>query len=515
MSIAHSPLTHSPDEYNLPFSPVQYNGFDGLFILHSAIAAGAAHDSAERYPPPRCHPQTRKVVFEIILAWTKNAQRGPRIMWVHGDGGCGKTAISQTVAEYCAHSGQLGASFFFSHNKGDLSDGRLLFPTIAYKLASIVPGLRVPISRAIQSDTTILGDSLEVQVEKLIIEPYRTIHHPPVPTLVVIDGLDACEGAEMQQRILTIIAQIVVVHRLPLCFFITSRLLPVIQTAFDNPMFRKVSTHIPLEVFISDDDVRTFLRSEFAAIQQYHAPGIPEPWPSTDVVELLVNKSGGHFLYPSTVIRYIDDPRGNPAERLVEVVVAAAAQSNLSPTDQLYHHILSNDTSALLRAVGPLACTYAAIPSSELELLLNTGRGEISGALDNATTTEFLTDLGRAGHFWVDISAHHAELASGCIRYIEQYLDGLEGINLASYQYVRRRWTKHLENAAPTATLLDQLREPRFVYSRVLPEVHIVISWLQRIPDVPADLLYLWQSWAAEQLQQQPALRLPLKSYSP
>nr|GAT60646.1 predicted protein [Mycena chlorophos] len=434
-------------EFPLPEStllrgPVQYNGFDGLFLLHSAIAIGAAHDSAERYPPPRCHPQTRKVVFEIILAWTKNAPRGSRVMYVQGEGGSGKTAISQTVAEYCAHTGQLGASFFFAHNKGDLSDGRLLFPTIAYKLAKVVPDLRVPISKAIQSDTTILSDEPEVQVEKLIIEPYRTIPHPPIPTLVVIDGLDGCEGTEMQQRILTLIAQLVIVHRLPLCFFITSRPNPAIQALFDGPIFDKMATRIPLELFVSDADMRTYLRSEFLSVRERWHAAIPEAWPSTDAVELLVGKSrSAGYLYASTVIRYVDDPRGDPVQRLYEL----------------------------------------------------------------ATTTEFLTDPGRAAHLWVDVGTHHAELASGCIRYIGEILDGLDDINLATYQYVRQRWTEHLQRAVPTPILLEQLGDVRFVYSRTLSEVQIVISWLQCHPDVPSEIMRLWQSWAGELLHlQQP-----------
>ncbi|KAJ7199762.1 hypothetical protein GGX14DRAFT_699737 [Mycena pura] len=524
---SESPLTQSPVEYDFHFNPTQYTGDDGLYLLHSAIAIGASHDSIERSPPPRCHPQTRKVVFEIILAWTKNAIRGPRIMWVHGEGGSGKSAISQTVAEYCAHSRQLGASFFFAHNRGDLSNGRLLFPTIAYKLASTIPGLRAPMSRAIQADTSILTQSLEVQVQKLIIEPFRMVRHPPTPTLIVIDGLDACEDAEMQHRILTLIGQLVVIHRLPLCFFITSRMQPAIQATFDSPVFRKVSARIPLDVFISHDDIRTFLCSEFAGIRQYHAPamvGIPDPWPSADVIELLVHKSGGRFLYPSTVVKYVDDPRGRPAERLVEVVVAAASPPDAladpqSSLDELYHHILSGggDPAALLRALGPLAMLYTPLPQHELELLLGASRGELTLALDGVralvdlpqspahcarvaqtSTTEFLTDLPRALQFWVDAGAHHAVLARGCIRYLVEYLDGAEDVNLAMYQYVRRMWTKHLANASPVPPLLEELCEPRFVFSRMPYEVKAVIAWLQSIPNVPAELLCLWQGWQAE-----------------
>jgi hypothetical protein len=405
------------------------------------------------------------VVFEIILSWTNNALHGPRVLWVHGEAGSGKSAISQTVAEYCAQSGQLGATFFFSHGKGDLSDGRLLFPTIAYKLAGAMPGLRAPLSRAIQANTSILTQSLEAQVQKLIVEPFNTIRHPPIPTLIVIDGLDACESAEMQHRILTLIAQLIVVHRLPLCFFITSRLQPHLQVTFDTPVYRKISNRIPLDVFISDTDVRNFLRSEFATIRQYHQQamaGIPDPWPSEDVIELIVQKSGGQFLYPATVLKYVDDNSRRPAERLTEIVVAAvsASASPWSPTDQLYHHVLSTspNPAALLRILGPLVVLYAPLPPKELEMLIGAGPGEVAATLRDMhalvdvpdphasspsqtvripqpSTTEFLVDIHRSLPFWIEPGKYHAEVTRGCIRYIGDFMDNAEHLDLCVILY--------------------------------------------------------------------------------
>ncbi|KAF8173244.1 hypothetical protein K438DRAFT_1772339 [Mycena galopus ATCC 62051] len=533
-SLQHSspPLTPSPRaRFSFQHNPNQYTGEDGLYILHSAIAIGASYDSIERHPPPRCHPQTRKMVFEIILSWTENTPHGPPILLVHGPSGSGKSAISQTVAEYCAESGQLGATFFFSHGKGDLSDGRLLVPTIAYKLAAKIPGLRAPLSRAIQSNASILSQgSLEVQILKFIIEPFSMIQHPPLPTLIIIDGLDACESAEMQHRILTLIAQLIVVHRLPLCFFITSRLQPHIQAIFDTPVYRKLSNRIPLDVFVSDTDVRTFLRTEFAAIRlshQHAMVGIPDPWPSEDVIELIVQKSGGQFLYPATVLKYVDDNSGRPAERLTEVVVAAvsAAGSSLSPTDQLCHHVLSTspNLTALLRILGSLVVLFAPLPQKELEMLIGVGPGEVGTTLRDMhalvdvpdpqtssplqrvripqpSTTEFLVDIRRSMPFWIEPGKYHAEIARGCIRYIGEFMDNTEHLDLGSslYQYIRRQWTRHLAYAIPSSELLVDLREPRFMYSRVPSEIRAVIAWLKSIPHPPRDVLQLWEKWQAE-----------------
>ncbi|KAJ7806264.1 hypothetical protein B0H13DRAFT_1669888, partial [Mycena leptocephala] len=41
-----------------------------LHILHWAIAGDAFHDSAERYPQPKCHPETRTEMLEKLWNWT-------------------------------------------------------------------------------------------------------------------------------------------------------------------------------------------------------------------------------------------------------------------------------------------------------------------------------------------------------------------------------------------------------------------------------------------------------------
>ena len=38
---------------------------EGLHTLRLGVSLGAIHDSAERHPPPNCHPDTRKAVRQI------------------------------------------------------------------------------------------------------------------------------------------------------------------------------------------------------------------------------------------------------------------------------------------------------------------------------------------------------------------------------------------------------------------------------------------------------------------
>ena len=111
---------------------------EGLNDLKLGVSLGAIHDSAERYPPPNCHPDTRKAVRQIILDWI-HSESSTTFFWLYGPAGAGKTAILQAIAEFlCNPSGSsqsFGASFFFSRGKKGRDQGIFLFSTIAYQLA--------------------------------------------------------------------------------------------------------------------------------------------------------------------------------------------------------------------------------------------------------------------------------------------------------------------------------------------------------------------------------------------
>ncbi|KIM45366.1 hypothetical protein M413DRAFT_338704 [Hebeloma cylindrosporum] len=56
------------------FTHVEQHGvkLTGLDLLHKEVAAGALHNSGERFDPPKCHPNTRVVVLAKILDWVLN-----------------------------------------------------------------------------------------------------------------------------------------------------------------------------------------------------------------------------------------------------------------------------------------------------------------------------------------------------------------------------------------------------------------------------------------------------------
>jgi hypothetical protein len=47
---------------------------------------------------------------------------------------------------------------------------------------------------------------------------------------------------------------------------------------------------------------------------------VPESWPSAEIVDRLVRKSSGQFIYASTVMKYLDSPNHRPMKRLHVII---------------------------------------------------------------------------------------------------------------------------------------------------------------------------------------------------
>ncbi|KAF9035207.1 hypothetical protein BJ165DRAFT_657904 [Panaeolus papilionaceus] len=187
-------------------------------LLGQCIAEGARHDSAERYSAPTCHPNTRRPVIKDIMTWIKSPLDSdePKIKWLSGDEGVGKSVIMQTVAVICANEGTLGGSFFFK--RSDLRRGVAthLVSTLAYQLLQTVPEVRPYIEAAVDLDPMFFSLSLLAQFIKLILTPLRTIvHQLSRPVVILIDGLDECSDHKTQKYIISLLVAISRDSRLP------------------------------------------------------------------------------------------------------------------------------------------------------------------------------------------------------------------------------------------------------------------------------------------------------------
>ena len=163
---------------------------------------GAAYDSQERHPAPRCLLGTRREVLRKIERWAKAGSEGKSILWLHGPAGAGKSAIAQTVAETRAGRDELAASFFFARTVSSRNSLKHLFPTIAVQIALSAPGKRRKLDNILKNDPWIAEHAFgSVDLVASLFQQGSALA-PSSRFLVVIDGLDECQGPDNQRRIL-------------------------------------------------------------------------------------------------------------------------------------------------------------------------------------------------------------------------------------------------------------------------------------------------------------------------
>lgn len=334
---------HGGDFRTINFYQNQGNGIQALI---QAVSHGAMHDSDDR-DPPELHPGTREKAIKDIVSWIEGSHASSTVLWVNGRAGVGKSALMQMIAEL--EGIYFGGSFFFRRSEPGCNTRKHLFTTLAYQLTVKVPGMREYVDRAMIDDAFLPMKPGAVQLKRLIVEPIRLLQIAH-PIIIIIDGLDECDGIDSQRKILTVIGKVATDPNAVVRFIIASRPEHQICEMFnEEPLFSKTRRLVLDEEYDSLGDIKRYLQEKFEEIYSRNRdfmPGVRSPWPSENDLQTLVWRASGQFIYAATVIRFIGSCTDlhTPEERLKIILHPSPFQASaFSELDRLYTQILSSD----------------------------------------------------------------------------------------------------------------------------------------------------------------------------
>jgi len=417
----------------------------GLDALYKASARGAAYNSAERHPSPRCAEGTREEIRAAIIQWISNPDDRP-VFWLSGLAGSGKSAIAQTISEFCAKHNMLAASFFFSRGNVERSTSRHLFTTIAYQLTISTPELKIPIQQTLHNDPSIPDRIIHDQLQCLIVDPILSLNESSTPgRVIVIDALDECNDPRTIQDIIVLLANTLRQHRSLFRVIVTSRPEIHIQSQFRDPQVDSLTRHLALHNFDADGDIRIFLALRFKEIYKDHGDvmhNTPHPWPSDRDLEQLVRESSGLFIFAATIINFIDSRYDLPHDRL-KVALQGNNPSRFGSSphaglDELYRQVLSTTTlyvDRLRLVLGTIILLFDPLSVESIGLLLHIGSEYVRLALRplysvllipdenfhpvrtlHQSLHEFLTDSQRSGIYFIDPAQLHTYITRHCLK---------------------------------------------------------------------------------------------------
>ncbi|KAF6761816.1 hypothetical protein DFP72DRAFT_842653 [Ephemerocybe angulata] len=317
----------------------------GWKLLLENTAGNALLTSGARHDPPRCDEDTRIEVINEILGWIQDRTAPHRLLCMTGAAGAGKSALQQSVAESCAKPGIVASCFFFNSTDGTRNNATMVVPTIAYQLGQRHPILRRSITAAVEDDPLIFIQNLRVQIERLPPSDFASF-----PYAIFIDGLDECMQEREQRELLSAIQACLLDDRTPFRIFIASRPeLPIFEALRPGGHLCRDAYHLRLsDDYDATEDIRRTLHRRLSELGERR--GLSPNWFSDAEIEIIVAAASGQYVYATTVIRYLSDPRGSPLDRLRTILSWVSGKQKgkgaLASLDLLYASILARAKEA-------------------------------------------------------------------------------------------------------------------------------------------------------------------------
>ncbi|KAG2098420.1 uncharacterized protein F5147DRAFT_839624 [Suillus discolor] len=266
-------------------------------------AEGAGLDTRKE-----CLEGTPTEILSNITDWVNTTGDDvPRVLWLSGPAGKGKSAIAHTIAKWFNDVGGLGSCYCFDRQREADRRHEKVFSTIARDLADRDPKLRRELADAVQG-TTSLKTTTDIiqQWQKLLIEPLRkSSRSTGEPIVIVIDALDESGGVETRGDLLRILAGkhqspgVPKITDLPdnFRFIVTSRPLGDIEDKFRGVQHIRQMSMDDIPAAFTERDIRAYVSRELEELDFQDRE-----------LAVLAEKADGLFEWARLASGYIKDP---------------------------------------------------------------------------------------------------------------------------------------------------------------------------------------------------------------
>ncbi|KIK41433.1 hypothetical protein CY34DRAFT_13061 [Suillus luteus UH-Slu-Lm8-n1] len=409
---------------------------------------------AGRNTSKNCIPGTREDILSEIKCWIRSTGEDvPRVLWLSGTAGKGKSSIAHTIANWSHERGGMQACFCFDRTREAERRHEKIFTTIARDLADCDVTMRGALARAVRDDNE-LKHTVDVsrQWQELVVGPIREASKAiTAPVQIVIDGLDESGNANTREQILGLLsrktdapssqpAELPVNARI----IIISRPLQDIRDALDASHVRHISMD-DIPPASTHNDIQLFISTRLAGLRNCF---------NDAHFKTLAEKSDGLFEWARLACEHIKSTNklGQGPMSRFNAVVAGTSEKGTRLLDMMYARILEDimpeddrreSIPLFCSVMGQILASLEPLPvpaltamrlhfpdgrsSYDVKLLMGHLGSLVSGTSDlhtpicplHASFYDFLTDKSRSHDFFVDSSSVQSDLAFATLRVMD------------------------------------------------------------------------------------------------
>ena len=383
----------------------------------------------------KCLDGTRIEILNEIVDWINNTDAAtPRIFWLYGQAGKGKSAIAHTIALQSRNLGMLGSCFCFSRVRHHEQLHIKLFPTIARDLADRDIRLR-PYLVEVTTNNRSLRDTTDIsaQWKKLILEPLSKLKGSPTGhVVVVIDALDESGAVGTRATVLQVLAAYGAELPENIRILLTSRPLLDIEDALNTSPHIYARSLDAIDVELTMRDIHLYASTRLKSLRDTF---------SDENFQKLAAKSGGVFEWARLACDFMSPRIGViPKDRFHEIMSHAPGDGR-TLLDEMYTIFLkdlfrrSDDRLVFRSVMQQILWLKEPLPISALDFMrdrfpqeddhypvgwvLNFMASLLAGATEVSTPVrplhasfyDFLLDEKRSGEFFIPQGDAHRNLA--------------------------------------------------------------------------------------------------------
>ena len=319
---------------NLPIPNIQY----GVKHIYEDTASNFL-GHAERVglnEAKKCLDGTRAEILNEIVDWINNKDPAtPRIFWLHGQAGKGKSAIAHTIALHAHNVGKLGSCFCFSRVRQHEELHMKLFPTIAHDLTGHNLRLRLLLDEVVSKNySSTKRPNIVEEWKMLILEPLSRLEGSSTGNVVVvIDALDESGTEHTRAAILHVLTTYGGELPANIRILLASRPLLDIREALDVNRHNIVARSLDGDSESTIRDIHLYVSTRLRTLRDTL---------SDQDFQKFAAKSGGVFEWARLACDFVSSRNGVMPKKAFDEIMSHTAGSGRTLLDEMYTTFLKD-----------------------------------------------------------------------------------------------------------------------------------------------------------------------------